>query len=280
VTRPAVAPKKSLGQHFLHDAQVLAKIASLARPPAGSGIVEVGPGTGNLTAHLLDQLPRDGGGQAPLWLVEVDRRVPEVLAERFGACFGLLMGDAATIDWTALLAEPRLGPAPVVVGNLPYYAALPIVFALVDLPQPPSAIVVMVQREVADRMVAAPSTADRGQVSVKLQLRAEVKTAFKVGRGAFQPPPQVESAVVVIRPRTHPLWPLPPWPQASAWITDAFAMRRKTLVNSMQLSGRDGAAVRTALQEAGLDPAVRAEAIDNATWAALLRRLVGEPSAT
>lgn len=273
MTRPALAPKKSLGQHFLHDAQVLHRIAGLARPADGSGVVEIGPGTGNLTAHLLEHLPRDPAGRAPLWLIEVDRRVPEVLATRFGPCFSLIMEDAAAIDWSTLLAQPQLGPAPVVVGNLPYYAALPIVFALVDLPQPPAAIVVMVQKEVADRMVAPPSTADRGQVSVKLQLRADVKVAFKVGRGAFQPPPQVDSAVVVIRPRAVQPWPLPPWPQASAWITDAFAMRRKTLVNSLQLCGRDAAAVRQALASVGLDAAVRAEALDNAAWSRLLMAL-------
>lgn len=264
MVRPALAPKKSLGQHFLHDQRVLARIAGLAVAPGTTGVVEIGPGTGNLTEHLIAAMDR--AVPPPLLLIEVDQRTPEVLRQRFGDRFTLHMGDAADVDWPALLAG--LGTDPSVVGNLPYYAAMPIVFALLDSPRQPERIVVMVQREVAERMAAGPGGGDRGQVSVKLQLRAEVEMAFRVGRGAFQPPPNVDSAVVVLRPRPSP-WPLPEWSVASQLIGDGFALRRKTLVNALTSAGWPATAVRENLSTLGLSPTARAEELANASWAAL-----------
>jgi 16S rRNA (adenine1518-N6/adenine1519-N6)-dimethyltransferase len=269
MVRPALAPKKSLGQHFLHDQHVLTRIAELAVPPDATGVVEIGPGTGNLTAPLIATMDRVAP-QLPLTLIEVDKRTPEVLRRRFGDRFALHMGDAAEVDWPELLG--RLGPRPSVVGNLPYYAALPIVFALLDSPVPPERLVVMVQREVADRMAATPRGGDRGQVSVKLQLRAQVEVAFRVGRGAFQPPPNVDSSVVVLRPRPCP-WVLPAWSITSQVITDGFALRRKTLVNALMAARWPGAEVRRVLQSLQLSPTVRAEELDNPTWAALAMEL-------
>ena len=274
MSKPAVAPKKALGQHFLHDPRVLLAIAQAAAPAAGSGLVEIGPGTGNLTEQLLALLPRDDHGKAPLLLIEVDRRTPEVLRERFGDVFELVMADAAHVDWPALLWSGALGPQPVVAGNLPYYAALPILFALLDMAKPPHKIVVMVQKEVADRLVAPPSHPSRGQISAKVQLRAAIKVAFQVGRGAFQPPPQVQSSVVVLHPFAVPQFALPPWPKVSALITQGFAVRRKTLHNALILGGHKSAEVRAALQLVGLDPMVRAEAVDNGQWAALATALI------
>lgn len=273
MTGPALDPKKSLGQHFLHDQHVLGRIADLATAAGVAGVVEIGPGTGNLTEHLLARLPRNAAGMAPLWLLEVDRRTPAVLSERFGPCFSLRMGDAADVDWPALLTEA--GQPASVVGNLPYYAALPILFALLDSPVAPQRIVVMVQKEVADRMAARPSTPDRGQISAKIQLRADVDMAFRVGRGAFQPPPNVESTVVVLKPRPCP-WPLPAWPEVSQLITDAFAQRRKTMVNSLALAGWPDAVVKGALRQVGLDAQIRAEAVPNAAWAQLSVALAGQ----
>ena len=119
-----IEAKKSLGQNFLHDQGVLNRIADLAQPEAGSGLIEIGPGTGNLTAHLLERLPADWHLDA----LERDRRMLAVLDERFGERVRVIEADAAVVDWPALLAP--LGPRPVVVGNLPYYAALPILFAV------------------------------------------------------------------------------------------------------------------------------------------------------
>ena len=275
MTRPIVPPKKALGQHFLHDQLVLGRIAELATPHAGSGIVEIGAGTGNLTAHLLAHFPYVVGQLPPLTLLEIDPRTPAVLAARFahravdatGAFCRLAMGDAAHADWNAILWQQDLGPAPIVVGNLPYYAAMPILFALLDLARPPSRIVIMVQKEVAERLVAAPSTPQIGQISVKVQLRAAVRIAFKVGRGAFQPPPNVDSAVIVIEPRATPAFALPPWPAMSRLITAGFAVRRKTLVNALGQAGYAAPAVIAALAAVGADSRIRAEALTLTQWA-------------
>lgn len=259
-----VQAKKSLGQNFLHDQEVLRKIAALARPEAGSGVIEVGPGTGNLTAHLLDL-------EVPLLLIERDRRLPEVLLERFGRTLDLVQADAAEVDWPELLHRPQMGPRPVVVGNLPYYAALPILFAALEAR--PAKVVAMVQKEVALRLVALPSTADYGQISVKLQLIADIRLAFKVGRGAFTPVPKVESAVVTFTPLPQPRFPVPDLKRFSALVTAGFAQRRKTLVNSLGSAGLPGPAVVEALQADGLDPRIRGEAMSVQQWARLATRL-------
>lgn len=263
----ALPPKKSLGQHFLHDEAVLARIAALASPAPGSGCVEIGPGTGNLTEHLLRGMQPD----QPLLAIDLDRRVPVVLAERFGERVQVQLADAAECDWAALLAG--LGPAPTVVGNLPYYAALPILFAVLESSVPAARLVFMVQKEVADRLVAGPGPTS-GQVSVKLQMRADVKLAFKVGKGAFQPPPNVESAVVVVSPLAAPRYPILDWAAFSALVSAGFGQRRKTLANAVGSGlGLSGAVLREALANAGLDERVRAEALSLAEWSRLFAAL-------
>jgi 16S rRNA (adenine1518-N6/adenine1519-N6)-dimethyltransferase len=259
-----VQAKKSLGQNFLHDQEVLRKIAALATPEPGSGLVEVGPGTGNLTAHLLEL-------GVPLVLIERDRRLPEVLRERFGRELDLVQADAAEVDWPALLARPEMGPRPVVVGNLPYYAALPILFAALEAR--PAKVVAMLQKEVAMRLVAQPSTPDYGQISVKLQLIADIRIALKVGRGAFSPVPKVESAVVTFTTLPQPRFAVPDLPRFSALVTAGFAQRRKTLVNSLGSAGLPAPAVVEALQSEGLDVRIRGEAMSVAQWAGLATRL-------
>ena len=268
--------KKSLGQHFLVDTSAVARIADAARPAAGSGLVEVGPGTGNLTAALLDRLD----GTRRLLAIEPDRRMAAVLAARFGAqAPELVEADAAALDWGALLARPDLGPHPVVVGNLPYYAALPILFAALQLDGPAwptvraARIVVMVQQEVAERLVAGPSSSARGQVSVKLQLAADVRIVFRLKPGAFQPPPKVRSAVLVATPLAQPRVPIPDLPRFSRLVTMGFAARRKTLVNALALGGLAPAESNAALADLGLDLRIRAEALDLPQWARLAERL-------
>lgn len=264
MAHPSIPAKKSLGQNFLHDQEVLRKIAQLAKPEPGSGIVEVGPGTGNLTAHLLAL-------GAPLVTIERDSRLPALLAERFGRELEVIQADAAHVDWPALLHRAELGPRPVVVGNLPYYAALPILFAAIEAR--PARLVAMVQKEVAMRLVAGPSTGDYGQISVKLQLIADIRIALRVGRGAFTPVPKVESAVVVFTPLAEPRFPVPDLKRFSALVTAGFAQRRKTLVNSLGASGLPAVAVVAALQAEGLDPRIRGEALSVQQWARLAQNL-------
>ncbi len=261
-----IEAKKSLGQNFLHDQGVLNRIADLAQPEAGSGLVEVGPGTGNLTAHLLDRLPTDWHLDA----IERDRRMAPLLAERFGERVRVTEADAADIDWPTLL--DKLGPRPVVVGNLPYYAALPILFAVLEAK--PARMVFMVQKEVADRLTAKPSTPAQGQISVKIQMLADVKMAFKVGSGAFTPAPNVESAVVTLEPLATPRFAIPDAQRFSALVTAGFSLRRKTLVNAVGNALHvPGDTVRAALTAIGVDVRIRAEALTLAEWAALARQL-------
>lgn len=270
--------KKSLGQHFLSDPNILGRIAELSLPAPGSGVVEVGPGTGNLTAHLLERLPRDEAGQAPLLVVERDRRMAPVLLERFGPVFDLIEGDAATLEWSDVFRHPQvpgrkdLGPQPVVVGNLPYYAAVDILWAA--LLARPARLVLMVQKEVADRFAARHDTSDYGQLSVRLQMRADVRLAFKVGPRAFSPPPKVDSAVVVIQPLPGMRYDVGPVDAFDRLVQAGFGHRRKTLVNALQTSTALAPdTVRQALQDLGLDERIRAEAVDLPRWAELGRRL-------
>lgn len=268
MTRPALAPNKSLGQHFLHDQKVLRRIAELALPAPGSSMVEIGPGTGNLTEHLIAVLQASGNDRQ-LCLIEVDRRTPAVLQQRFGPVFDLVMGDAADLDWSERIDSGQWGPAPVVVGNLPYYAAIPILFSLLEAQNRPAKIVAMIQKEVAERLVAKPGDSERGQVSVKMQWLADVRMAFHVGRGAFQPPPKVESTVVVLQPLATPRFAAGDWSATSRLITAGFAQRRKTLVNALVNASYPVERVREALAAAGLDPRIRAEAVDLPSWSAL-----------
>lgn len=255
-----VQAKKSLGQNFLHDQEVLRRIAELARPEPGSGLIEIGPGTGNLTAHLLNL-------GVPLLTIERDHRLPKLLHERFTPDLEIIEADAARVDWPALLARPEMGPHPVVAGNLPYYAALPILFAVLEAR--PAKAVFMLQREVAQRLVAGPSTPDYGQISVKLQLVADMRVALRVGRGAFTPVPKVESAVLVATPLAAPRFAVPDLGRFSTLVTAGFAQRRKTLANSMESAGFDPDRVRAALAALGLDARIRGEALSVQQWAAL-----------
>jgi 16S rRNA (adenine1518-N6/adenine1519-N6)-dimethyltransferase len=252
---PSFVTRKSLGQHFLHDQAVLQRIAGLCLP--ASSLVEIGPGTGNLTRHLR-------GLDLPLTVVERDRRLPALLASEFPG-LPVIEADAAELDWPALLADR--GPQPVVVGNLPYYATFPILFATLEAR--PARLVFMVQKEVALRLAAKPATSAYGQVSVKLQLRADVQLALTVGRGAFQPPPKVESAVVVVTPLAAPRFPVAHLDRFDALVTAGFGQRRKTLVNALAAGGWQAAAVRWALQQMGLSETVRGEALGVAAWAQL-----------
>ncbi len=263
-----IDPRKSLGQHFLHDQGVLRRISALAAPEPGSGIVEVGPGTGALTEHLLAL-------GCPVHAVERDDRLLPLLAERFGPALRLHAADAVHLDWPAVLADPALGPRPVVVGNLPYNVGAAIVMALLESHCPPARMVVMLQREVADRIAAhGPSHPAWGLLSVHAGWRAEVRPCFRVGPGAFRPPPKVESAVIALWPRAAPLAEVPSQASFDRLVNAGFGQRRKQLAGALGHSlGLPREAVLAALAAHGLRPDARAEQLDLAAWAALTRAL-------
>ena len=241
-------PKKELGQHFLVDENILGVIERLAELGPADVVLEIGPGLGVLTRRLADRV-------AHVHAVEIDRSLAPRLADlEAGASVDVHWGDALRLDLGALRPQPTK-----LVANLPYNVATPIVAE--SLSRLPSLELwcVMVQREVADRFFASPSTKAYGAVSVLVQLAAR-KTGFHaVARTIFRPPPNVDSALVAFR-RT----PLPPrFEHVRAVVEAAFAHRRKTLPNSLQLAGvatREEAAA--ALTRIGREPAVRAEELE------------------
>ena len=217
-----VVPKKQLGQHFLADENILGVIGRLAELEPDDVVLEIGPGLGVLTRFLADRVQH-------VHAVELDRSLEPHLAELADdRSVDLHWGDALGLDLTAL----RLAPTKL-VANLPYNVATPIVAeSLAGLPSL-ELWCVMVQREVADRFFAAPSTKAYGAVSVLVQLAAR-KTGFHpVARTVFRPPPNVDSALVAFRRQTLPA----DFERVKRVVEASFAHRRKTLPNSLALTG-------------------------------------------
>jgi 16S rRNA (adenine1518-N6/adenine1519-N6)-dimethyltransferase len=250
-----VRPKKQLGQHFLADENILTVIERLAELGPTDVVLEIGPGLGVLTRRLAD---RAGHVHA----VELDRSLEPHLADLAARDnVDVHWGDALDLDLAAF------DPAPTkLVANLPYNVATPIVAeSLAGLPTVHH-WTVMVQREVADRFFAAPSTKAYGAVSVLVQLAAERTGFHPVSRTVFRPPPNVDSALVAFRRIELP----ERFPHVKDVVEAGFAHRRKTLPNSIALSGlasRDQAAA--ALAEIGRAPETRAEALEPAEFVAL-----------
>jgi 16S rRNA (adenine1518-N6/adenine1519-N6)-dimethyltransferase len=213
----SVAPRKDLGQHFLVDDNILGVIGRLAELEADDVVLEVGPGLGVLTRYLADRVSH-------VHAVEVDRRLAPYLADIPGT--DVHWGDALRLDLGAL--EPR---AHKLVANLPYNVATPVVAESLALEQL-ELWCVMVQREVADRFFATPSTKAYGAVSVLVQLATERSGLHPVSRDVFRPRPNVDSALVAFR-RVGPGASAP----LKRIIGAAFAHRRKTLANSLALAG-------------------------------------------
>lgn len=248
--------KKALGQHFLVDGHYIARIVAAIRPEAGERMVEIGPGPGALTRPLLATL-------AHLDVVEIDREMVARLQAEFPADrLSVHAVDALTYDFASL------GPGLRVVGNLPYNISSPLLFHLADSADAIIDMTFMLQKEVVDRMAAAPDTPDYGRLSVMLQSRFKVSKLFNVPPGAFQPPPKVDSAIVR-------LVPLPaadvPYRNARVFaevVARAFGQRRKTLRNTLK-----GWVDETLFAELGIDPRRRGETLSVAEFAALSNRL-------
>ncbi len=250
----SVAPRKDLGQHFLVDENILRVIDRLARLAPEDVVLEVGPGLGVLTRFLAERV-------AHVHAVEVDRRLEPHLAEIPRT--DVHWGDALRLDVGALDPPPHK-----LVANLPYNVATPLVAESLDLAQL-QLWCVMVQREVADRFFATPSTKAYGAVSVLVQLTTRRIGWHPVSREVFRPRPNVESALVAFE-RTAPGPPR----ELRRLVEAAFGHRRKTLANAVALSGltsREAAAA--ALAAIGREPAVRAEALDPSEFVALAEAL-------
>ncbi len=264
--------KKSWGQNFLGDPEILDGIARLALPEPGGRVVELGAGLGHLTARLLLR-------GAEVIAVERDRDMARVLRGELGERIRLLEADAVGLDYRALATAPPAPPAPppiAVVGNLPYHLTSPILFSILDQAEAVSRAVFLLQREVAERLAARPGTKEWGLLSVLLQHRAEVRVARRVPAGAFLPPPRVESAVLVAE-LGPPSAPVLDAARFRRLVKAGFAQRRKTLGNALRAARLvPEERLLAALAASGLDPRRRGETLEVPEWAALERAL-GEP---
>lgn len=258
--------KKSWGQNFLGDEGILDAIARLAVEREGELVVELGAGLGHLTARLLARGAR-------VVAVERDRDMARVLRGELGEAVRLLEADAARLDYRALAAGAGEGGRVAVVGNLPYHLTSPILFSLLDQADAVARAVLLLQREVAERLAAAPGTKAWGLLSALLQQRAEVTVERRVPARAFLPPPKVESALVRVAfgpPRVEVV-------EAARFrrlVKAGFAQRRKTLANALRAARLvSPEAAEAALAAVGIDPSRRGETLTVAEWAALERAL-------
>ena len=267
IRRHGLTPKKSLGQNFLFDLNLTARIARAAEPLENITVVEIGPGPGGLTRALLAL------GARRVIAIERDQRAIAALEEiagRYPGRLDIVAGDALAVD-----PREQLGPERArVVANLPYNIATALLVGWLTVePWPPwyDSLLLMFQREVAERIVASPGSKSYGRLSVLAGWRTEARILFDVAPSAFVPPPKVTSSVVRLTPRPEPL---ACDPAALQRVTEAaFGQRRKMLRQSLKTLGVDAA---TLLAGAGIEPTARAEEIPVDGFVALARTFVSQ----
>lgn len=251
------AHKKRFGQHFLQDPEIIGRIVRAIAPKPGERMVEIGPGDGALTVPLLREL-------GALTVIELDRdllpRLESLPTE--GQSLSILPADVLQVDFSQLAGGMPLR----VVGNLPYNISSPILFHCLDHIDAIRDLHFMLQREVVERMAAAPGSRIYGRLSVMLQLACEVVPLIDVPARAFEPPPKVESAVVRLVPKAPRDRPDRYAGLVARIVRAAFGQRRKTLANAL----REVAGIAE-IEAAGIDPRTRAEQVAPADYVALAR---------
>ncbi len=266
IKRYGIGARRSLGQHFLLDENLTGRIARAASDLDNSTVVEVGPGPGGLTRGLL------ANGARKVVAIERDARCVEALST-LGATYPdrlhVIEGDALSIDAVAA-AEQVGGGAPIrIVSNLPYNVATPLLVAWMAQASSFAELVLMFQKEVAQRIVAEPGSRIYGRLSVLVQWRCEARRVFDIPPRAFVPPPKVTSTVVRLVPRAKPLAPCAQ-ADLERVTAAAFGQRRKMLRSSLKNLGGDTIALLVA---AGIDPEARAETLSVEQFCALARAL-------
>ena len=250
---------KGFGQNFIINPGICPRIADAAGIGPGWGALEVGPGIGVLTEQLCKRADK-------VVSIEVDKRLPPLLEETMADYdnFKLVLNDVLKVDLKALLAE-EFGDKPVAVcANLPYYITSPILMRLLEEKLPIRNITVMVQKEAAQRLCAAPGTRDAGAISYAVSYYAEPKLLFSVQPGSFYPAPKVTSAVIRLDVREKPSVEVPNGDEAAffALIRAAFSQRRKTAANAIASGlSRPKEGVIAAIEAAGFDARIRPEAL-------------------
>ena len=258
-------PRKRFGQHFL-EAPWAEKLVAAIDPRPADRFLEIGPGPGALTLRLAPRIDH-------LTAVEIDRDIVAALTPRLPANVRLIEADFLSFDLSALFDRGPLR----VAGNLPYNIASPILFRLIDASRRYGALrdaTLMVQREVADRIEAAPGSGDYGMLAISVQLHADVQRMLTLPPGAFRPPPKVHSAVIRLTFRP-PAVTLADEDLFEHMVRTMFTQRRKTIANALVpfAAGR-GQDARTALAAAGIDPRRRPETLDLSELATLANHFV------
>ena len=262
LNRFGIRTQKKLGQHFLVDESVVRRIADSLELQPGMPVLEIGPGIGTLTQFLAMTGAR-------VTAVELDRRCIEIMGTTLKAYdnIRIVPGDVLTLDMAEVM-----GTAPFhIAGNLPYYITTPIVMKILEGQVPAAKMVFMVQKEVADRMVANPGGKDYGALSVAVQYHTAAVKLFEVPAAAFLPPPAVASAVILCTKRTRPPVAVPSEKLFFRVVRAAFGQRRKTLANSLQGGGFAREEVAAMLQETGIKGERRGETLSLDEFAALSR---------
>ncbi len=252
-------PRKRFGQNFLHDRRIIQRIVDAIAPRESDVLLEIGPGQGALTEILLPS-------NARLTAVELDRDLAALLREKFSAMdnFTLCEGDALKFDLQTL--QPAAHSLRV-VGNLPYNISTPLLFHLLEQRHYIRDMHFMLQKEVVDRLAAAPDSKDYGRLSVMAQYHCRVTALFDVPPGAFFPPPKVMSAIVRLQPREPELVASNPQTLARV-VNQAFQQRRKTLRNTLKTLMND-----SIIRAAGINPDARAETLSVSDFVRLANTL-------
>lgn len=250
--------RKRFGQHFLHDPGVISRIIAAIDPQPGDRVVEIGPGLGAITLPLLARLPQ-------LHAIEIDRDAIRSLHAASGQSASLHIHEGDVLDFD--LGQLDDGRRLRVVGNLPYNISTPLLFRLIEQREHVRDMHFTLQKEVVDRMAAAPASEHYGRLTAMLAPWLRVEPLFDIGPGAFRPPPRVTSTFVRLTPHAAPLHIDHPRYYANV-VAAAFSQRRKTLRNALKpiLSQEE-------IRAAGIDPGARAEVIPAEGFAALALQL-------
>jgi 16S rRNA (adenine1518-N6/adenine1519-N6)-dimethyltransferase len=243
-------PKKSLGQNFLVDPNYVRKIIHVADTSPNETILEIGPGHGVLTRALAEKAGR-------VIAIELDRALFKILQEKLADLknLKLIQADAMTFDYQQLDGPLK------VVANLPYNIATPLVFRLMEIRKKLTQMILMLQKEVGQRIVAKPGGKDYGALSVTLQYYTEPRLMFTVPRTCFVPRPRVDSAILNLKVLPEPRWPVRDEDWFLQVLRAGFSHRRKFLSNALIDAGFSPQIVRNAFYHTGLDPKRRAETL-------------------
>lgn len=257
--------KKRYGQHFLHERKYIDDILHAALLTDAAQVLEIGPGLGALTDPIL------ASGVA-LQVMEVDRDIIARFTERCDPNLVIHEGDALKLDWRSILSEPPY----TLISNLPYNISSQILFRLLDERDLFTRAVLMFQKEVADRIVAEPSSGNYGILSVLCQLYFDVRRVVNVPAGAFSPPPKVDSAVIELIPLSAPRYPVTNELFLRRVVKAAFAQRRKTLRNTLRSAGFTPEEIESGAAAVGIDLKRRGETLRLEEFTSLANTLLAQ----